>query len=450
MKRIFQFSFLMLIAIMAMTSCKEDNDISVTGLNLVNTEDLVVIAIGNTYEMKVSVEPSGATEKGVIWTSSNSGVASVLGGVITANLPGFAEIVATTVDGAKSAAIEVIVTNPPVGIVFESDLKIAVGERTFPKYGFMPPSATDKSVKWSSSNENVATVDASTGEITGVTFGTTTITAVLLSNNNVTGNCKVEVSAIFVTGVTLTPKTLNLEVGETSTISYATIPSNAENQSVTWSTSDAGIATVDQLTGLITGITEGQAAITVTTLDGGFTDDCLVTVSAAVGVSKFVRVNAAPADNNWSGTYLIVNDADSRAWDGELTITSTPTLDALNNWVAVTIVEGVIESNTLSGATFTIVDAATLDPAATGWAIKSASGIYIGSQLTSGNGSIGYFGDVFLKENHMNTISLATVGGIDNSAVIQGMGTNVIRYNTTGRFTYFPGTQQPVALYKLQ
>ena len=448
MKRIFQFSILMLIAIMAMTSCKEDNDISVTGLNLVNMEDVVVIVIGNTYEMKVSVEPSDATEKGVIWTSSNSGVASVLGGVITANLPGVAEIVATTVDGAKSASIEVIVTNPTVGIVFGGDLKIAVGQKVFPKYGFMPPSVIDKNVRWSSSNENVAAVDAATGEITGVTFGTATITAVLLADNNITGSCKVEVLPIPVTGVTLTPKTLSLETGKTTTLVYATIPSNAENQDVTWSTSDANIAAVDQLTGLITGIAEGTATITVTTLEGGFTDNCLVTVSAAAELTEFVRVNDNLSD--WSGDYLIVYEDAANAnaaptiFNGELpTGTGAGQLDATLNAIDVKITDGkIVADATINAAKFTITAVTG------GYSIMSASGNYIGN---SGTTNTIMAAPEFNPANHTNTIVLNDAG---NVVITPVTAERALRYNSAAasrRFCFFAANgQQPVALYKLQ
>jgi uncharacterized protein YjdB len=492
MKSILQFSIMIVIAMMVVTSCREeDNNISVTGLNLMNQDDFATIVVGDTYRMTVNVEPSNATEKGVIWTSSNAGVASVLGGVITANLPGIAEIAATTVDGAKSVSIEVIVTNPAAGIVFGSNLKIAVGEKVFPKYGFMPPGATDRMVRWSSSDENIATIDATTGEITGMKFGTAAITAVLLANENITGSCTVEVMPIAVTGVTLTPKTLNLEIGATTTPVYATIPSNAENQGVTWSTSDANIATVDESTGLVTGIAEGQAAITVTTLDGGFTDNCLVTVNTAVEPTEFVRVDADLAD--WTGKYLIIYEAQALgantyqgktvlAFNGGLSgqpvngpgniIVLSPTIPGTPEDLAL-ITGGIVAKTetdvTVTGGRIELSEAIkpaiiTIAAAAGGWSIKTGGGYYIGgADGESGNpGTLGV-SDTFDATRHVHTISIGSTTSSANNNTLTFKNCAIITCNTandnkymrvnagTGRFGYWPANgQHPVALYKLQ
>ena len=281
MKRVIKNSILMVIAAIAMTTCEDEKSISVTGIEFVNQNDFVVVTVGDTYQLTATVEPSNATEKGVIWSSSNASIASVSGsGLVTGNLPGLVEIVAITIDGAKSTAIEMMVTNPVVGIIFRGDMEIALNEKAFPKYGFMPPSAINTGVKWTSSAPSIVAVDDNTGEITGLEYGNATITAVLLENEEITGSFKVEVKLISVTGVALTRNTLNLNIGGTSTLEYAILPNNADNKEVTWSTSDENIATVDELTGLITAIAVGEAIITVTTEEGGFTDDCTVTVLA--------------------------------------------------------------------------------------------------------------------------------------------------------------------------
>ncbi|SHE28168.1 S-layer homology domain-containing protein [Desulfofundulus australicus DSM 11792] len=82
---------------------------------------------------------------------------------------------------------------------------------------------------------------------------------------------------IKVTGVKLDRDTLSLSVGSTVQLKATITPDNATNKEVTWSTSDEKIATVDDQ-GNVKGVAEGKATITVTTADGGFQDNCEVTV----------------------------------------------------------------------------------------------------------------------------------------------------------------------------
>lgn len=85
---------------------------------------------------------------------------------------------------------------------------------------------------------------------------------------------------VAVTGVTVTPATAAILVGATSQLTAAIAPVNATNQTVAWTTSAAGIATVST-SGLVTAVANGSATITATTADGSFTDTTAVTVTTA-------------------------------------------------------------------------------------------------------------------------------------------------------------------------
>ena len=86
-------------------------------------------------------------------------------------------------------------------------------------------------------------------------------------------------SRVKVTGVEISDSTLTLEVGESKQL-YATVsPATADNQDVTWSASGDGVVSVDD--GYVTALKEGTSTITVKTVDGGYTDTCLVTVEPA-------------------------------------------------------------------------------------------------------------------------------------------------------------------------
>ena len=83
---------------------------------------------------------------------------------------------------------------------------------------------------------------------------------------------------IAVTGVSVAPTSDSIAVGETLTLTATVAPEDATNKAVTWSSSDDTIATVED--GVVTGVAAGDATITVTTVDGGFTATCAVTVTA--------------------------------------------------------------------------------------------------------------------------------------------------------------------------
>lgn len=89
---------------------------------------------------------------------------------------------------------------------------------------------------------------------------------------------------VAVTGMTLEKKSIEVEKGKTETINAIITPENATRKGITWTSSNANVATVTN--GVVKGISAGTATITATTKDGGFTDTCEVTVTqnAVTGV----------------------------------------------------------------------------------------------------------------------------------------------------------------------
>nr|WP_310618179.1 Ig-like domain-containing protein [Pantoea cypripedii] len=85
---------------------------------------------------------------------------------------------------------------------------------------------------------------------------------------------------ISATGITVTPEAAAIDVGATVQLNGVVAPANATNRAITWLSSAPEIATVTQ-EGLVTGVAVGNATITATSADGGFTDTTAVTVSAA-------------------------------------------------------------------------------------------------------------------------------------------------------------------------
>ena len=90
---------------------------------------------------------------------------------------------------------------------------------------------------------------------------------------------------VAVTGITVSPESTTTQVGQTKALTATVSPSNATDSSVTWSSSDESIATVSN-TGVVTGVAEGTATITVETTDGNFTATSEITVEAAHPAEK--------------------------------------------------------------------------------------------------------------------------------------------------------------------
>ena len=128
---------------------------------------------------------------------------------------------------------------------------------------------------WTSSNEEVATVDEN-GMITAVKVGEATITATTADGTNLSASCKVIVNPTLVTSISLDKTDIELEVTQTATLTATVIPSNATDQTVIWTTSDASVATVSN--GVVTAVKAGTATITATA--GGYSATCVVTVEA--------------------------------------------------------------------------------------------------------------------------------------------------------------------------
>ena len=122
--------------------------------------------------------------------------------------------------------------------------------------------------------------------ISDLRLGSKSVSAAYLGIN------KVWQRAVAVTGVSLSKTSLSLRVGNTEQITATVSPSNATNKSVTWSSSDDSVATVDQ-SGNVTAVKAGDATITVRTTDGGKTASCSVNVTAAISIIDFILTDGA-------------------------------------------------------------------------------------------------------------------------------------------------------------
>ena len=154
-----------------------------------------------------------------------------------------------------------------------------------------PDNATNKKVIWTSTDESVATVNVS-GVVTGVAEGTATI-SVTTEDGGKTASCTVTVSSteVNVTDVILDKESMVLLTGESDNLVATIVPDDATNQNLTWSSEDETIATVDA-SGLVKGVSVGETMITVTTEDGGMTATCAVKVTTEEGLLQVQMMTA--------------------------------------------------------------------------------------------------------------------------------------------------------------
>ena len=257
----------------------------VTQVTLNKTE--LALAVGEKATLTATVEPENAADKGLKWSSSDSKVAAVsASGEVTAVAPGTATITVTTEEGGKTATCKVTVAEAGsvAGVVLDkTQLTMTPGQEVTLKATVEPESAKNKNVSWSSDDDSVAKVSAG-GKITAVRPGTAVIT-VTTEEGGKTASCKVTVSRenIPVTGITVEPGEKTLKVGETFTLTARLAPENATDNGVEWSSDQPKIASVSA-SGKITARAPGTAVITATSIDGGKTASCKVTVSEA-GIS---------------------------------------------------------------------------------------------------------------------------------------------------------------------
>ncbi len=255
--------------------------IEVTGVSL--SPSTIGITVGETSTLTAEVSPSDASDTSLSWQSSDENVATVSSsGLVTAVAEGTVTITVTTTDGAYTAETTINVSQPIIEVtgvsLSPSTIGITVGETSTLTAEVSPSDASDTSLSWQSSDENVATVSSS-GLVTGIAEGTATVT-VTTTDGAYTAETTINVSQpiIEVTGVSLSPSTIGITVGETSTLTAEVSPSDASDASLSWQSSDENVATVSS-NGLVTGVAEGTATVTVTTTDGNFTDTANISVT---------------------------------------------------------------------------------------------------------------------------------------------------------------------------
>lgn len=258
------------------------DDIPVESVSLNNNKHSFA-AIGDKYELSVTILPANATDKTVIWSSIDESVATVDStGVVTAIGNGSTTIFVKANDRSDAQdSCSVTVQQQVTGVYLDnSTLDMAEGDSLLLTATISPDNAWDKSVTWTSSKKTVATVNED-GIVRAVSKGTATITATANDGSGKSATCLITVHRM-VSSISLALTSLTIHDGQTQALTATVLPSDADNRAISWSTSDATIATVSSV-GAITGNARGFATITVSANDGsGVKATCNVEVKQRV------------------------------------------------------------------------------------------------------------------------------------------------------------------------
>ena len=289
-------------------SCNVTVKVPLTGISLNKTT--LALNRGVTETLTVNYNPSDTTDsKTVTWSSENTSVAKVdQNGKITAVDVGTTNILAKV--GSKTASCSVTVKAPLTGISLnKTTLSLRKQSTETLVVSYDPINTTDdKTITWTSDNEEVATISG--GTVSALKEGTATITATV---GSCTAQCVVTVEKENtepvkkpLTAISLDKATMNLKQGSTDTLTVAYTPGDTtDDKTVTWTSDNEEVATVSG--GTVSALKEGTATITATV--GSCTAQCVVTV-----VPKQEQPNLPSEPNNYSiteganGTHKINED----------------------------------------------------------------------------------------------------------------------------------------------
>lgn len=311
----------------------------VATITLSPTSQSVVVGQSTPAFTAVTKDASGnvLTGRTVTFSSSNTSVATIdaTTGIATGVAPGTTSITATS-EGKTSNAATLTVTDVPVGSVELSPTtqSVTVGQTT-PAFTAVTKDAggnvlTGRAVTFSSSNTAVATIDPNTGVATGVSAGTTSITA---SSEGKTSNAAtLTVNPAAVGSVTISPKTASVDVGATTPPFNAVTKDDKGHvltgRTIAWNSSNTVVATIDA-SGVATGVSPGTSSITAQS-EGTTSNTATLTVNPAPVATVAVSPATQTITDGQSATFTAtLQDA-----NGNTLTDRTVTWKSSNNMVA--------------------------------------------------------------------------------------------------------------------
>lgn len=241
------------------------------------------LSVGSSMQLEAAVTPNDYIGR-VSWKSSDTSVLRVLSnGKVVAVGQGEAVITASIGEATSSVTITVTGEQPGesglTGVSLDRyTLTLYAGEEAEQLTATLKPEGTEATIRWTSSNQTAATVSQD-GKITPLSAGVTVVTA---AAGDYRASCIVTVQPerVRVTGIRFDEPTHTLMMGSTVTLQPIIAPDDATVKNLTWVSSDEQTATVSR-TGIVTALSVGETTITATTVDGGYSAEIKIIVTAA-------------------------------------------------------------------------------------------------------------------------------------------------------------------------
>lgn len=240
------------------------------------------LSVGSSSQIKVVTDEDYVGH--IMWESSDTSVLRVLSnGKVVAVGQGEAVITASIGEATSSVTITVTGEQPGesglTGVSLDRyTLTLYAGEEAEQLTATLKPEGTEATIRWTSSNQTAATVSQD-GKITPLSAGVTVVTA---AAGDYRASCIVTVQPerVRVTGIRFDEPTHTLMMGSTVTLQPIIAPDDATVKNLTWVSSDEQTATVSR-TGIVTALSVGETTITATTVDGGYSAEIKIIVTAA-------------------------------------------------------------------------------------------------------------------------------------------------------------------------
>lgn len=250
-------------------------------------QDCAEIQVGETLSLSATVTPSDATEQEITWVVSSTDVLKDLGsGQFEALKEGKTTVTAEA--GGKTASCEVTVKAVALTAIeiVPGTLSIVEGNTEELTVKYTPENATYKSVRWATSNKQVATVDDN-GKVTALKEGKARIIATG-SEDNLQAFCEVTVLRDeSLKGIAFTGQEFEVTVGKTKQLQISYTPSYAANKNIaSWTSSNPSVATVSG-EGLVTGVAPGTATVKAVSEEGSFEAVCTIAVKEKEGADVY-------------------------------------------------------------------------------------------------------------------------------------------------------------------
>lgn len=241
------------------------------------------LSVGSSVQLDAAISPEDYICH-ISWKSSDTSVLRVLSnGKVAAVGQGEAVITASVGECTSSVTITVTGEQPGesglTGVSLDRyTLTLYAGEEAEQLTATLKPEGTEATIRWTSSNQTAATVSQD-GKITPLSAGVTVVTA---AAGDYRASCIVTVQPkrVRVTGIRFDEPTHTLMMGSTVTLQPIIAPDDATVKNLTWVSSDEQTATVSR-TGIVTALSVGETTITATTVDGGYSAEIKIIVTAA-------------------------------------------------------------------------------------------------------------------------------------------------------------------------